>query len=65
MAVSPNFAFLGVHDAQLYSKGYQIRGEETLCNGSPWGKYKVPSRIKDASQKSSNIIIKRTTTKSF
>jgi type I restriction enzyme R subunit len=31
-----------IDQAKRYSKGYQIKGEETLCAGHPWGEYKVP-----------------------
>ena len=31
-----------IDQAKRYSKGYQIKGNETLCDGHPWGEYKVP-----------------------
>lgn len=31
-----------IDQAKRYSKGYQVKGEETLIEGSPWGEYKVP-----------------------
>jgi type I restriction enzyme, R subunit len=31
-----------IDQAKRYSKGYQIKGDETLCDGYPWGEYRVP-----------------------
>ena len=31
-----------IDQAKRYSKGYQVKGEETFIDGSPWGDYKVP-----------------------
>ena len=31
-----------IDQAKRYSKGYQIKENETFVDGSPWGKYKVP-----------------------
>ena len=31
-----------INQAKRYSRGYEIKGEETLPQGSPWGDYRVP-----------------------
>src|SRR6476469_600641 len=31
-----------IDQAKRYSRGYQIKGNETLPDGSPWGEFKVP-----------------------
>ncbi|MGL5807017.1 MAG: type I restriction-modification system endonuclease [Xenococcaceae cyanobacterium] len=31
-----------IDQAKRYSKGYQIKEDETLSNGHPWGEYRVP-----------------------
>ncbi len=31
-----------IGQAKRYSKGYQIKGNETLCDGAPWREYRVP-----------------------
>jgi len=31
-----------IDQAKRYSRGYQIKGKETLPDGSPWGEFKVP-----------------------
>lgn len=31
-----------IDQAKRYSRGYQIKGNETLIKGSPWGEFKVP-----------------------
>lgn len=31
-----------IDQAKRYSKGYQIKGEETFCDGHPWNEHKVP-----------------------
>jgi type I restriction enzyme R subunit len=31
-----------IPQAKRYSNGYAIQGDETLCEGSPWGTHKVP-----------------------
>lgn len=31
-----------IDQAKRYSKGFQIKGDETYVDGHPWGKYKIP-----------------------
>ena len=31
-----------IDQAKRYSKGYQIKGDENLSDGHPWGEYKIP-----------------------